>query len=569
MKLLSNKPKYSANQQKLLDRIESLRPHFLTQPWIWGYLPRPEYYHRLSLDWKRCLELAEFGYNEVFNELGNHLFFTQSLIAGCVLKREKRILSTILGTGLGKSYVFANINLIRAKRGEGITAFAPNRELNNVIYRELASAVSKSSMYKRLLFDSESKAEALNKGASQKRFAFPSGGFIDLTIAKNATGVHSSSYMDEYSLLTEDEATLAQGRAYAYVDPQGRVGTITKSSNPHLMNHSYKDMIKDPLTEDEAVIWGDWRLNIAEGKILDAIFGLLDDEHRYLSTKEIYTKAERDYLLDRVLLFIKNSNFFNHEDDLRILYLSEFGVNTENAFFTTNPIIDDTPKNPENSDYYNGFDVATRGKDESIVMDLEVDPAKPYARLVDFTDVKPDRWIDHKSPIDMADNVINHMKSVNTQVCCMDATGVGEGQFNTMLLTNDSGIPVVPIRFGDGTTQLRVKKGHKNAILPAKKRGELFLDFKELIDSDRLRVTSKVWEKLEPEMQAVMDLPQEENKKIKIDPKDAIKKRLGRSTDFLDSALLAVHAYILDLVTQQVATDQETVEILNYANEVR
>ena len=102
-----------------------------------------------------------------------------------------------------------------------------------------------------------------------------------------------------------------------------------------------------------------------------------------------------------------------------------------------------------------------------------------------------------------------------------------------------------------------------------RKRGELFLDFKELIDSDRLRVTSKVWEKLEPEMQAVMDLPQEENKKIKIDPKDAIKKRLGRSTDYLDSALLAVHAYILDLVTQQVTTDQETVEILNYANEVR
>lgn len=566
---MTEKPRYSNNQQKLLDRLESLRPHFLTEPWLWGYMPRPEYYHRLSLDWEKCQELANYGYNEVFNELGNHLYFTQALIAGCVLKREKRILSTILGTGLGKSYVFANINLIRAKRGEGITAFAPNRELNNVIYRELASAVSKSTTYKRLLFDSESKAEALNKGASQKRFAFPSGGFIDLTIAKNATGVHSSSYMDEYSLLTEDEATLAQGRAYAYVDPQGRAGTITKSSNPHLMNHSYLDMIKDPLTSDEAVIWGDWRLNVAEGKYLTSVFSLLDDDHRYLKSQIVFTDEERNYILDLVIEQIKNSPFFNHEDDLRILYLSEFGVNTKNAFFTTNPNIDDTPKNVAGSNYYNGFDVATRGKDQSIVFDLEVDPNKAYIRLVDYEDVKPERWVDHQSPIDMAENVINHMKSVNTQVCCMDATGVGEGQFNTMLLTNDSGVPVVPIRFGDGPTALRVKKHHKNAILPAKKRGELFLDFKELIDSDRLRVTSKVWEKLEPEMQAVMDLPQEENKKIKIDPKDAIKKRLGRSTDYLDSALLAVHAYILDLVTQQVTTDQETVEILNYANEVR
>lgn len=562
-------PKYTANQQKMLDRLESLRPHFLTDPWLHGYRPRPEYYHRLSLDWVKCQELAFFGYKKVYSELGNKLYFTQALIAGCVFKREKRMLSTILGTGLGKSFVFANINLIRAKEGEAITAFAPNRELNNVIYREIASAVSKSPKYKKLLFESESKAEALNKGASQKRFAFPSGGFIDLTIAKNATGVHSSSYMDEYSLLTEEEATLAQGRAYAYVDEQGRIGTITKSSNPHIMNHSYQDMIKDPLQPDEGVIWGDWRLNVAEGKALEAVFALLDDDHRYLKSATSYTKEERDYLLDQVIIFVKNSKFFNREDDLRILYLSEFGVNTENAFFTTNPNIDDSPSNP-NSDWYNGFDVATRGKDNSLVFDLEVDPNKSYIRLVDFVDVKPDQWVDHQSPIEMAENVIAHLNGLNSKASAMDATGVGEGQFNLLLDKSESlRTPVIPVRFGDGGTPIRIAMGHKNAVLAARRRGELFLDFKELIDSDRLRVTTKVWKVLEAEMQAVMALPQEENKKIKIDPKEAIKKRLGRSTDFLDSAMLAVYAYIIKLTADKAMSDEEAVEILNFANEVR
>lgn len=554
---------FTENQQKLIDRVESLRPNFLTQPWLHGYLPRPEYYHRLSIDWDKCQELALYGYRKVKSELGNELYFTQALIAGCVLKREKRILTTILGTGLGKSFVFANINLIRAKEGEAITAFAPNRELNNVIFRELASAVSKSTSYKKLLFDSESKAEAMNKGASQRRFAFPSGGFIDLTIAKNATGVHSSSYMDEYSLLSEEEASLAAGRAYFHVDKNGLVGTITRSSNPHIMNHSYLDVIKDPLAHDEGVIWGDWRLNVAEGKFLETLMPLLPPEWQYLREYDTFTKEERDYLLDFAIETIINSPFFNNEDDLRILYLSEFGINTQESFFTTAPKIDDSPVSID-ADKFSGLDVATRGKDQSIYSKLEDNPDKSYVRITDFIDVKPREWIDHETPIVMANNIINENETMNSKLLTMDATGVGEGQFNLLSMAEDSTTPVYPVRFGDGVTPNRTDLTGQYAY---NKRAELFMDFKAFIDTDMLRFTTKAWKLIEPEFQSVMNLPESDSKKVKIEPKEQIKKRLGHSTDYLDSAMLALHGYVLSKLGNITEDDEEDdLDLLQFAN---
>lgn len=537
----------SLNQHKMINRLESLRPYFLHPQlrWLRGYKPMPDWYHRLSLTWKEANDLAIIGYNTVKEETGAELYFTQAVLAGLMLESDYRVISCILGTGFGKSFVSSQCNLVRANRGELITAFAPNRELNSVIFKEMVSAVNHSPKLKKVLFEAESKEEALQRGVSQKRFAFPSGGFVDLTIAKNATGVHSSSYMDEYALLTKEEYNLAEGRAYAYVDKDGKPGKIFKTSNPHIMNFSYDDMIRTPLPPHEAVLWGDWRLNIGEGKFMELVYSQLDDKHEYLKDKFPLNREERDYLLDQAIQQVIWSPFFNDEDNLRILYLSEFGVNTESAFFTTTPKIDDSPIDWDNSTFYAGNDVAIRGTDACIYALLEHNPNKSYSRIVAFNNVKPQLWIDHETPKEMAQNVIRQLKHDNARLLAIDASGVGEGQFN-LLTTDDAetSCPVVPVRFGDGASKWRKDK---NAVRSLNKRSELFLDFKEFIDTDTLRVTSEVWEFLQAEMQAVTKMSNDENKKIKIEPKDAIKKRLGgKSTDYLDSSMLALHALILD-----------------------
>lgn len=558
----------SLNQRKMVNRLESLRPYFLHPQlrWLRGYKPMPDWYHRLSLSWKEANELAILGYNTVKEETGAELYFTQAVLAGLMLESNYRVIDCILGTGFGKSFVSSQCNLIRANRGELITAFAPNRELNSIIFKEMVSAVNQSPKLKKVLFEAESKEEALQRGVSQKRFAFPSGGFVDLTIAKNATGVHSSSYMDEYALLTKEEFNLAEGRAYAYVDKEGKPGKIFKTSNPHIMNFSYDDMIRNPLPPHEAVLWGDWRLNVGEGKFMELVYSQLPDDKKYLKDKFPLTRDERDYLLDMAIQQVIWSPFFNDEDNLRILYLSEFGVNTQSAFFTTTPKVDDSPVNWD-AVFYAGNDVAIRGTDACLYALLENDPNKAYVRLVGFTNVKPQLWIDHETPMVMAKTVVNQLRHDHVRLFAIDASGVGEGQFNLISADEEIPCPVIPVRFGDGASKWRKDKNGSRAY---NKRSELFLDFKEFIDTDMLRVTSQVWESLQPEMQAVVKIANEENKKIKIDPKDQIKKRLGgKSTDYLDSAMLALHAFILDkLGAVKAYNTQDDLDFLKYQKEL-
>lgn len=533
--------------------------------WLHGYRPRPEFYHRLSIDWVTANKLALKGYQIVYEELNVKLYFTQALIAGIILENYKLTLSVILGTGLGKTFVMAVVNLIRAKRGEAITAFSPDKELNLTIFKELANAVKNSPDYSKILFDSSSKSEALNRGASQRRFAFPSGGYVDLALAKNYTSVHSSVYLDEYSMLDDETAAGAQGRAGFYVSPDGRPGTIIKTSNPHVMNHSYLDVTKEPLSENEAVIWGDYRLNLAEGKLLERTFAELPENLAYLRGKDKYTEEERMLLFDRSLEIVKNTSFFRKDgDDLRILYLSEFGVNSEKAFFTTMPKIDDSPMHSERSYYFAGNDVATRGTDQSVYALLEVDSDKSYIRIVDFTDVKPRPWIDHVSPRVMANNVIELLDANNVLACAIDATGVGEGQFDSIIRSEEIDTPIIPVRFGDGPSAWRYKPPYDGPI-PERMRGELFLDLKSKLDFDQFRITSKCWAKLEPELQAVMNVPQEERVRIKIEAKDLIIKRLGHSTDYLDAVMLAVHAYIMydRVATHDVGEQLDTLIEIN------
>lgn len=559
----------SLNQHKMINRLESLRPYFLHPQlrWLRGYKPMPDWYHRLSLTWKEANDLAIIGYNTTKEETGAELYFTQAVLAGLMLESDYRVIDCILGTGFGKSFVSSQCNLIRANRGELITAFAPNRELNSVIFKEMVSAVNHSPKLKKVLFEAESKEEALQRGVSQKRFAFPSGGFVDLTIAKNATGVHSSSYMDEYALLTKEEYNLAEGRAYAYVDKDGKPGKIFKTSNPHIMNFSYDDMIRTPLPPHEAVLWGDWRLNVGEGKFMELVYSQLDESHKHLATKFPLTRNERDYLLDMAIQQVIWSPFFNDEDNLRILYLSEFGVNTQSAFFTTTPKFDDSPVNWD-SVFYAGNDVAIRGTDACVYALLEDDPNKAYVRLVGFTDVKPQLWIDHETPKEMATNVVNQLRHDHARLFAIDASGVGEGQFNLLSGDDEMPCPIIPVRFGDGASKWR---RDKNGVRAYNKRSELFLDFKEFVDTDMLRITSEVWELLQPEMQAVAKIANEENKKIKIEPKDAIKKKLGgKSTDYLDSSMLALHAYILDkLGAVKAYNKQDDSAFLEYQKELR
>lgn len=547
--------KYTADQMALIRRIESIRPTYLSKPWLHGFEPDPEFYHRLTIDWNTAKRYAVEGHMIAKNILGVSLYFTQSLIVGAIQTGEKRIISIILGTAYGKSYCVACSNLLQAYHGSQLTLMAPNRELNNIIRTEMTHIITNApKSFSSELFGAGDKLEKLAQSTSKQRYGFANGGFVDNTIAANATGVHTSVVLDEYSLLSDDEAQLAQGRAFIGIDKTGKPFTITKITNPHFVNHSYRDMTKKDIAEDEMIIWADWRINIAEGKYVgNRIFS----NEKYAHLRDLYhlNSEERNELLDLIIKEIKRSPFFNDPEKLKSLYLSEFAISNEKGFFNTEPIIDDSPYSPE-SNFYGGIDVASKGVDEIPFTVLE-ETNTGKLKVIYTIDLKPKVWEDLKSQQEIKDKAIEIIEHFGIKYLAIDRTGVGEFLYSLLGGDPRCNAKLFPINFSEGPTDYRVTNGEMldnanavnnqdySAYRAFNKRAEMHLDLKYMMDNHKIYFSTQVNDRVHTELVTILNIPETNNGKIKIEDKKIIKKRLGNSPDTLDSVILALHAQIL------------------------
>lgn len=170
-----------------------------------------------------------------------------------------------------------------------------------------------------------------------------------------------------------------------------------------------------------------------------------------------------------------------------------------------------------------GIDIA-RGGDDTVIAFFDGNVQLPFVTLRT------------KDLVEIAHHIETYYKE-GWKIIALDDTGVGGGVTDIL---NANGIPCHPVNFGANAEILK-KEAHREI---ANKRAEMYFILSDELKQKKIRLIDD--RKLHQEITALRLAQNETNQGFYFEPKENIKRRLGRSPDKADATVLARYALKLE-----------------------
>lgn len=518
--------------QKRVKRLLAERaPNDWLTDWAKGRIPN--HYKRISINYNEQLRLAKIGFIETASHFKDiELYFTQSIFVGAALSGDYDKIHIVTSSQYGKSFTMGFIAILLAiQKNEPVYIVAANKSLTEIIMGQIIKHLQYADeSIKEKLLESTDKIEKMQTALSQRRIALKGGGSIEaITLGEvyadkkkgnNMIGRAGHIIMDEAALVS-DETAAELGRAQFARDDDKQYMTI-KISNPHNPGSFYNAITADNIGKRELVIWMDILTALEEGRV----------------------KSEEQ---------IENSEFYADKSTCIRYLLCELEDFSERTMFEEPTVVEN--EIASDSMVFIGIDSAGRGKDK--IKATCVEYKNSTGKLIvhkTHTIKKDETWEEGKTSKRIINRADSLLKVYQSSYTCVD---IGHGIYLVEGLVNAGNRGLVKsVDFGERPTPIRKKIGQFAAVKASNKRAEMYLDLMDLIENDMIQFTEDVYKEAKEEMMATQYM-KKPNGTYQIMEKKKIKRILGRSPDTLDSIVLAVHAAVLFLLTDDVLMYQK------------
>lgn len=514
--------------------------------WVFGRIPDLSDYRKLSVDnMEEAFLLARLGQEMVsgffpsYHNKPLYLSFSQALIVGAALiTREQcekagldfdkyRSILLVCVSRYGKSFINGIISIIEAgAMGKEVRVGGATKDKAGIIQEKVVSLLPYTSktIQDGLIVTEEDgdinkKVARMSTQVSKEALAWRNGGSIKLfstnenrknveVAAAGAVGIGGDVVLlDEIQLMTPVGFNTAS--RFMMENPDTKRICV---GNPSVSGH-FKDLYDDP---------GTFVVHVND--ICAIVEGRMSRKGMELTGIPTYSAEYRSYIL------------------------CEFpDENSGTRFFPTLPLPLSKANLPEptNKVWFMGIDSAYKGGDALMVT------------LLTFNEGEDKKWITVESQIDLKQkyevwnddtttnislDILKIIQDYNVQYTCLD---IGLGIHIYEALTHlDPDLPIEPVNFSQKPTEWRQESDY-NAKVAANARAEMHLDLRDLCENGLIYINGDNYDEILRQMREIGSATDTIGSKIRVESKENIKKRLGRSPDNLDSLCLAVRAMVM------------------------
>lgn len=439
---------------------------------------------------------------------GIECYYTQSLIAGCIISGDYDNVVIVTCSQYGKSWLLGHVALYQAYKKHPVYIAANTAAMTEIIMKQTLGSIPDASQEIRDSLENidKSKIDKLARTLNKQRITTDTGGFVEemtlgdsySDLGKNqAVGRSGDIYIDEAALVSEDTMIEVGRRDFARTD--GGKYQLVMISNPHQVGPFYDALTANEVDDRTAIIWMD---------CLTAV-----EEERW-TAEQVLSSA-----------FMKNNSAMTR------YLLCELEASAMSMFQP--PVVADKPFGERT--YYIGVDAAYRGKDNVEMCLLSQGSDGLYVEEVVTLDSS--NWVDGVTSADIVNQIMRVYRTYGVSQINVD---IGFGVWCVEGLVR-AGANAVGIAFGGAPTKARVKANHFAAVNAANMRAEMHLDLQNLIEEKQITFSKQAYAAVKDEMSLVAS-ERKGNGRILIRPKAAVKAVLGKSPDELDAVLLAIHA---------------------------
>lgn len=513
--------------------------------WVFGRIPDLSDYRKLSVEnMEEAFFLARLGQEMTsaffpsYRGKPLYLSFTQAMLVGAgLITREQaekagldfekyRSVLMVTPTRFGKSFLNAIIAIIKAAgEGKEVRIGGATKDKAGIIQEKIVSllpstakAVQDGLIITEEDGDINKKVARMSTQVSKEALAWRNGGSIKMfstnenrknvnVAAAGAIGIGGDFViLDEIQLMTPVGFNTAS--RFMMENPDTKRFCV---GNPQVAGH-FKDLYDDPTT---FVVHINDVGSIVEGRM-----------------------SRRGMEL---------TGMPSYSPEYRAFIMVEFPDETSgNRFFPTLPLPltkADLPK-PTLQHWFMGIDSAYKGGDALMVT------------LLTYNEAEDKKWITVESQIDLKKkypewnddtttnislDILKIIQDNNIENACLD---IGLGIHIYEALTRlDPDLPLEPVNFSQKPTEWRAETDY-NARVAMNARAEMHLDLRDLCESGLVYINGDNYEEIVRQMREIGAKTDSVGSKIRVEPKQEIKKRLGRSPDNLDSLCLAVRAMV-------------------------
>ena len=530
--------------------------------WVFGRIPDLSDYRKLSVEnMEEAFFLARLGQEMTsaffpsYRGKPLYLSFTQAMLVGAgLITREQaekagldfekyRSVLMVTPTRFGKSFLNAIIAIIKAAgEGKEVRIGGATKDKAGIIQEKIVSllpSTAKAVQDGLIITDEDGdinkKVARMSTQVSKEALAWRNGGSIKMfstnenrknvnVAAAGAIGIGGDFViLDEIQLMTPVGFNTAS--RFMMENPDTKRFCV---DNPQISGH-FKDLYDDPTT---FVVHINDVGSIVEGRM-----------------------SRRGMEL---------TGMPSYSPEYRAFIMVEFPDETSgNRFFPTLPLPltkADLPK-PTLQHWFMGIDSAYKGGDALMVT------------LLTYNEAEDKKWVTVESQIDLKKkypewnddtttnislDILKIIQDNNIENACLD---IGLGIHIYEALTRlDPDLPLEPVNFSQKPTEWRAETDY-NARVALNARAEMHLDLRDLCESGLVYINGDNYEEIIRQMREIGAKTDSVGSKIRVEPKQEIKKRLGRSPDNLDSLCLAVRA----MVTSGLIGDANVEEEADYA----
>ena len=472
----------------------------------------PVHYKRITLDEKRADKLAKYGAAELFSGYDIKTYYTQGLIAGCMMSGEFDTVVVVTPSQYGKSWLLGHITPLMAFKGKKISIAAATKDGTEIImtYTRQALTEAHEDIKHALTNDAVRKVDRLDQSLSKTRISYAEGGgylesitlgdtYTDLAHNK-AIGRGTGYVIDEAANVSDDAINEVGRRELSSID--GSKELLVMISNPHKPGAFYDALTEENPSDRTAIIWMDALTAVQEGR----------------------------WTAEHVL----TSEFAKHQDTRTRYWMCELPGSGAGMF--PDPVV---KKEHDKGLHFLGIDAAYKGKDNIEVADVIVCP-DGSVHVNDIATIKKDNWIDGVTSKDVIKAVSVMFKGIDAAMACIDI-GFGVWLLEGLL---SNGCDCRGVSFGAGPSRDRIKARHYAATQASNMRAEMHLDLQSLMEDQKITWSPQTVDMVK-DILPFVTYERKSSGKIQIRPKIEIKNIIGHSPDKLDAVLLAVHAAIL------------------------
>lgn len=474
--------------------------------WMRGNVP--SHYKRITVDGFRQTRLAMQGYSAMNAAYGIECYYTQSLIAGCIISGEFDTIVIVTCSQYGKSWLLGHVALYQAYKQHPVYIAANTAQMTEIIMKQTLGSIPSASQEIRDSLENidKSKIDKLARTLNKQRITTDTGGFVEemtlgdgyTDLGKNqAVGRSGDFYIDEAALVSEDTMVEVGRRDFSRTD--GGKYQLVMISNPHQVGPFYDALTAKDVDERTVIIW------------MDALTAV---------EEERWTKEQ-----------VLSSSFMKNQSAMTRYLLCELEASSMSMF--NKPEVGDKPFGERS--YFLGIDAAYRGKDNVEMCLLSQGDDGLYVEEVVTLDTS--HWIDGVTSSDIVKQILQVYRSYGVSQVDVD---IGYGVWCVEGLAR-SGANAYGISFASAPTKARVKANHYAATNAQNLRAEMHLDLQNLIEEKQIKFSPQAYDAVKDEM-SLIACERKGNGRIQIRPKAAVKAVLGKSPDELDAVLLAIHA---------------------------